>query len=324
MGVSSKIGTLAMAAQTAKGTPALTPTTKWQLAGSPSIAPIKDRARFAMTDAGRDQGLSYTSQMRVEGDFPVYLHPDGFADIAFGVLGAHSATGVAPAVIDTATPANDVPWWTIWRMVGGNLFEQFVDCKITGLAVEGTAGNPPIATVSVIGRDSIFMSSDTVLAALASRPYVFYESCGKILIDTVSMEIARVTFGVDNNGSGYQADCINLADVDVGARDVTLSFLTRYKDPATEPSYAETYYGSKTPPASTHLTPSTVPKHFVWELYRDADTGIKFDFPQVVYSAEEVQPDPGGDPIELDIACDVEKPAAAPIITITTKWKTGP
>lgn len=325
MGVSSKIGTIGVAVQSGKGTAASVPTVKFNLAGSPSLIPQRDRARYEMTGAGRDPGPAYTTQMRVEGDMPVYLHPDGFGILAYGVLGAHALTGTAPKVIDTATPANDIPWLTIWRMVGGNLFEKFVDCKLGSMTVEGTAGSPPMATVNVLGATSMWETSDTVLAALTSRPYVYHESCGKILIDTVAKEISRVTLGIDNNVSAYQADCIDLADVDVGNRDVTLSMLLRYQDPATQPSYAELYYGVTNPAADTELVDSVGVHAFEWQLFRSTDDYIKFSFPQVLYQAIEVNPDPGGDPIEIDLACDVEKKdAATPIITIVSAHNPGP
>jgi hypothetical protein len=314
-----------MAAQTGKGTPASVPTVKYQLAGSPSLMPQRDRARYLMTGVGRDQGAAYTAQMRVEGDMSVYLHPDGFWVLAYGVLGAHALTGTPPKNIETATPANDIPWFTMWRMVGGNLFEKFTDCKLGSMTVEGTAGSPPMATVNVLGATSLYESSDTVLEALNSRPYVYHESCGKILIDGNAHEISRVTLGVDNNVSGYQADCISLADIDVGNRDVTLSILLRYQSPSVDPSYNELYYGSKTPAAEAPLVDSVGVHTFEWQLFRDADDYIKFTFPQVLYQAIEVNPDPGGDPIEIDLACDVEKKdQATPIITIVDAWDATP
>jgi hypothetical protein len=322
MGVSSKIGTVALATQTAKGTPASTPTVKFELAGSPSLMPRREKGRYEMTGQGRDQGLSYISQLRVEGDMPVYLHPDAIWLPLFGVLGAHAHSGAPPVNEEDITPANDLPWFTIWRMVGGNLFEKFVDCKIVAVTIEGSAGTPPIATFSVLGADSIWETSDTVLAAINSRGFVYHESCGHITIDGDPYPISRVQLTIDNNGAGYQADCISLADIDVGNRDVALSFNTRYVDPATEPSYAEAFYGSKTPPADTHLTAVEATKEFVWEMIRDADTSIAFRFPQVTYQALEVAPDPGGEPIELEVACDVEKKdAATPIVEVESKWK---
>ena len=45
----------------------------------------------------------------------------------------------------------------------------------------------------------------------------------------------------------------------------------------------------------------------------------------MLYRAVEVNPDPGGDPIELEIECDVEKiDDVTPIMTITQQWTEAP
>ena len=45
----------------------------------------------------------------------------------------------------------------------------------------------------------------------------------------------------------------------------------------------------------------------------------------MLYQAVEVNPDPGGDPIELEVACDVEKvDDATPILTSVSKWVETP
>ena len=59
--------------------------------------------------------------------------------------------------------------------------------------------------------------------------------------------------------------------MDVGNRDIGLTFTTRYKDPATDPSYAETFYGTKTPVVDTHLTAARVAHSFEWEMSRSAN-----------------------------------------------------
>jgi hypothetical protein len=319
MGVSSKIGTIAIGKQTAKGAAAATPTHKYRLAGSPTLMPQKNRARLETTDSGRDQGLSYTQSILVEGDMPVFMYPDGIGILMYGVLGAHAVTGSGPYE-HVITPANDVPWFTIWRMVGGNIFEKFTDCKLNSVNVEGTAGNAPIATINAMGCNAGFEASDTVLAVLDSRPYLYHESCGTIEIESTAYPLSQVSFGINNNLSGFQADCVTYADIDPGQREVTLSFLARYVNPTTEPKYRETYYGSD---AGTALSDVVATKAFSWLMTRDADYTFLAEFPQVVYSAVPVNPDTSGDPIEIDVSCEVEKPAGGAITTITVSDETA-
>lgn len=316
MGISSRIGTIAMAKQTAKGAAATVPTVKFRTAGSPSIMPIKDRARLNTTDSGRDGGDSYTSQMRVEGSIPLYMYPDALGLIFGSALGTVVETGTTPNYTHTITPSNDMLWLTIWRMVGGVIFEKYTDCKITSIGIESTAGSPPIMTVGVIGITSTFEAADTALAPVASFPYLHMDACDKIKFDTLDYSIGQVSLGLENGASGFQADCYTFDDIDPGNREVTLSALLRFNGPTTFPKYREYYYGTD---AGTAMSPAVGTHAFEITYYSSATLSCQILLPQVRFAAVPVNADPGGDPIEVDLSTIVEKPAAAPIMTVVVK-----
>lgn len=319
-GISSRIGTIAMAKQTAKGTPAAAPTVKWFLSGSPSLGPVKERGRFAMTDSSRDLGGSYTSALRVEGDIPVYAHFDGMALPFYAALGANADSGTNPNYTHTATPASDTPWLTVWRMVGNVVLEKYVDCKMTSLSLEGSAGSPITMSMGIVGISSEFLASDTVLAPLTSAPYIFPELQGRVLIDTVAQRIHRLSWSINNNHSGYQADDYFFSDVDPGGREFEFSFATRFTGPTAFPKYREFFYGSD---AGTTLSP-TVGNHDVsFEFLRNANASFKVSHPAVTYQPFQVQPDPGGDPLEVEVACAIERPSSGSICTAVSKDQTA-
>lgn len=322
-GISSKKGTISIGVQSAKGTPATAPTTKLRLAAAPSLAPQKELGRYAMTDTGQDQGDSYVSRLAVEGDFQVYLHPDAAALLFAAVLGTNVDSGANPNYTHTATPADDMLWLTIWREVGGVIFERYTDCKIGSLSLEGSAGSPLTATLGVVGVSSTFLDAGAektallALASLSSKGYIYPEAQGRIKVDTVAQRIHRISLGIERNASGYQADGYGYDDVDPGGREVTLSYATRFVSGAIGiADYRTFYYGSA---GGTTLSGVVTPKAFEVEFFRDADTAVKIALPQVVYAAVPVNPDPSGDPIEVEVACDVEKPTAGNIVTVTTK-----
>lgn len=111
-GVSSRIGTFGLAAQSAKGSAAASPTSSFFFAGSPSLSPVKETARYTMTDSGRDLQGSFTSAYRVEGDVPLYLHPQNIGILFYGALGANADTGTTNYT-HTITPADDLPYMTM-------------------------------------------------------------------------------------------------------------------------------------------------------------------------------------------------------------------
>lgn len=315
-GYSSRHGTIAIAKQTAKGSAAANPTVKFQAAGQPSLAPAKGRARYAMTDGGRDRGAGYTSGLSVAGDVPLYLHFDGFALLAYLALGSNADSGAGPDYTHTATPANDLPYCTIWRMVAGVVLEKYVDCKVGSLRLEGQAGQPWQVTLGVVGISSEFEASDTVLAALTSPGLLYPEAKDLIKIDTVAQRIHRVTWEVTNGLDGYQADDYFFADINPGGREVNFSFSTLFQGTTAFPKYREFFYGSD---SGTTLSP-VVGTHAVdVAIQRAANKSVQLTMPQVTYSAVPVQMDPGGAPIQVEVACEVEDPSGSAICTVVTK-----
>lgn len=316
-GISSKRGSIAMGVQPAKGTPAATPTVKWFLAGDPTIAPVKNRGRYNMTDASQDSGPAYTSLMAVEGGLTIYAHPEGMGFLSAVVSGANADTGAGPNFTHTATPADDMMWVTVWREVGGVIVEKFQDCKVHSLRMEGSAGQPLTIALDVIGCKSTFLTTDTVLAALTSPGLLYPEGAGLIKIGGAAVKLHKLSFGIARNASGYQADGFGYEDVDPGAREITLSFATRFQSGALGVAdYREFYYGSA---AGTEQSAAVATRAVEFEFLRNANTSWKVALPQVTYAAVPVNAGTGGDPIEVEVACEVEKPTGASIYTITTK-----
>lgn len=316
-GISSRIGTFGIAKQTVKGTAAAAPKHKLEFAGQPSLMPLKERARFATTDAGRDPGDGYTSRLGVEGEVPLYAHFDALATLCYLALGSNADTGIGPDYTHTGTPADDLPWFTCWRQVGNQLFEKFVDCKLNRLALESQAGGPLMATLGIVGISAAFEASEPVLAALAQSSALLHpEAKGLIKLDTVAQPVDRFSFEITNNLSAWQADDYFPQDIDPGGRELALSLGVRFTGATAFPKYREFFYGGD---AGVALSPVVGVHAFEIEFLKAANKSLKIALPQVTYAGVPVQPDPAGDPIHIDLACQVEKPAAAVICTTTVK-----
>lgn len=319
-GISGKRGSIAFAVQSGKGVAATAPTVKFYLAGDPTLGPVKERGRYSMTDASQDNGAAYTSKMAVEGGLSVYAHPQGVGFLSAAVSGANVDSGTAGAYQHVATPADDMLWVTAWREVGGVIIEKFTDCKIHSMQVEGSAGQPITIALEVIGCTALFETADAPLAALAAltdNGYLYPEAAARIKIDTVAKKVHKFSFGLKRNASGYQADGYGYDDVDPGARELSLSFSTRFVSGAIGAAeYREFYYGSST---GTAFDPAVGIKAFEIEFLRAAATSWKIALPAVTFSAVPVNASVSGDPVEVEVACEVERPAAGNIYTITTK-----
>jgi hypothetical protein len=326
-GISSRKGTIAFAVQTAKGSPATVPAVKFKLSGAPSLMPSRTIARYNTTDKGQDPGPAYVSQMGVSGDVPVYVHPDGAAFLFNAVMGQAVDTGATPNFVHTMTYADDVPWLTVWREVGGVITEQFVDVKATDLKISGQAGQPLTATLSLIGLQAAPLGAGAVLtalqalASLASKGYIYPEAAGAIKLNAVASKIHQIDVEFNRNASPYQADDYVATDVDMGGRDTSLSFATRFQSGAIGVTdYYKFFYGPNGA-TGTKLDPTLGTQPFEVTFVRDANTSIDILLPSVSYAAMPVNPDPSGNPIEVQVACNVEPnpDGVTPIATVVVK-----
>ena len=304
VGISSRIGTVALGIQTAKGTPAANPTVKAFYNAAPSVKPYQNDARFSMTDSNRDAGDPYVTQIGVAGDVPVYCHAEMMALLWHLTLGANADTGSSDPYTHTATPANDQPYFTMWRMVGNTIFEKYTDCKINQLTIDGGAGSPLTATFNVMGITSTFLASDvTTVDPITTSPYLYMDGAGALKVDTVAYPIHALNLVVNNNLSAFQADGYGIDNVDPGGRDITGSYSIRFGGATALPlDYRSYFYGSDAGTAQS----TTFATHALDFLFTRAvgppARSMEIQIPKARWADIPVQPDPGGAVIEVQCA----------------------
>lgn len=316
-GISGRLGEFGFAKQSGKGVAAAAPALRLFAAGQPSLHPLKERGRFAMTDTGRDLQPGFTSRMGVEGDLPLYFHPDAAASLLAYALGANADTGTTPNFTHTITPAGDGMWVTIWRIVGGVVIEKFTDCKISTLRIESAAGAAALMSVGVVGITYEFLAVAPIFTDTSPEsPYLHAEAKDLINLGGAIIHPTSLVWELNNNMSVYQADDYKPADVDPGGREISLSASIRFgQQGARIEEYREFYYGSS---GGTTMSPTVGTKAFDATWRRNANLEAKIAHDQVTYAAVPVQPDPGGEPIGVELAMQVEKPAGV-IVTATVK-----
>src|SRR3954468_17009201 len=111
-GVAGNLYTLALAKQTAKGTPAIAASGyRLKLTGG-NLSPDRQLITLQETDATRQQGSTVVVSARIEGTPEWYVRPEEFGLIALAALGADTVTGTAAPFLHTITPANRPPYLT--------------------------------------------------------------------------------------------------------------------------------------------------------------------------------------------------------------------
>lgn len=324
-GISSRIGTCGFAVQASKGTPAAHPTVKAFFNAVPTVSPYNTEARFAMTDANRDQGDIFMSQIGVVGDLPVYCHDGLMGFLWHAALGANVDSGAADPWTHTATPANDLPYLTIWRMVGNTITEQFVDCKVTTLTIDGGAGAPLTAVVSIMGITPTFLAADDLTVnPFTASPYLFMDGAGALKIDTVAYPIHAINMVVDNGLQPFQADGYTVDSIDPGPRTISGSYSVRFGSAIGLPlDYRKYFYGTDAGTAQT-TTFLTHALDFLWTRQAAPLHTMEIQLPVVHWADVPVQPDPGGTVLEVACAFDVLRAGYTtsvenPVCTVITK-----
>lgn len=323
LGISSRQANYEIGIQSAKGTPATAGaagTIRVFANGAPSLQPYSQDARLAMTDGGRDPGDPYISGVGVHGTLPVYAHPDAMALLWHAALGADADSGSIDPWTHTATTANDLPWLTIWRSVGGVIFEKYTDCKIDTLTVDGAAGGPLMVQIGIIGITSTFGSDESGNPDQLA-PYLYMHGAGALKVDTVAYPMHAINIEVNNNLNGFQADDYFLNNIDPQAREITGSFTIRFSGATALPlDYRNYFYGSD---GGTALTTgfSTHALDFLF-THSIANRTMDIKVPVCKWADVPVQPDPGGNVIEVQCAFEAMRNwisnAEASIMTVVT------
>lgn len=320
VGISSRLANYGIAVQGSKGSAASSPTVRVFAAGAPSLQPYKDDARFNMTDGSRDPGDPYVTGIGVKGDLPIYAHPDAMALLWHAVLGANGDSGAGDPYTHTATPANTLPYLTIWRSVGGVIFEKYTDCKIDTLTLDGQAGQPLMVTLGIVGITSTFGSDESgSMDQLA--PYLFMHGAGALKVATVAYPIHALNLQVNNNLNAFQADDYTINNIDEQAREISGSYSIRFSSATAQPlDYRSHFYGSDGGTAqTTGFTSQALDFKFTHSISnRDMDIQI----PNAKWADVPVQPDPGGNVIEVQCAFEAERywpSAEGNIMTVATR-----
>lgn len=299
--------------QTARGTPAalgvgadVVPFT------GGSIQPARSVANLSETDANRDQGVSYVESVGVEGSPEFYVRDANLHHALEAALGAIATSGITNFT-HTLTPANALPYYTFYREIGGTLFEQFEDCQVSEATISADAGSPLTCALSVVGRKAVRLTAAPAgLPALAAGAVYNFNEAAVTLGGSATALVSSFELTVNNNVSTQQTDDVVPYDVVPGLREVSLGFTLVFE---TLDEYNKFHYGGA---AGTTQSGSIFTTSSVFTFTKGVNNEISFNLPNIAYQEFPVEPDPGGDPIEVDVRA-VSQRGGSPVVTATVK-----
>lgn len=229
MTVSGRTAVFAFGRQTAEGTALTAP--KFEMpVGTGGIQPARDVQPLPWANDSRDDIGHYVS--RTSGDFSVELPalPVSVGGLLYAGLGALATAGEDPYT-HTTTPANSLPWNTMFFGVGGE-YLTLADAKVSTLEVSGSAGQPLNVSVSGQGKTVTRPQPSAKWGAAtldeAVEPFFsFIGSTIKLAAEGASpvtvRNVPNVSATVENNIDPIQTDAIGYGMLPEGPRSVSVN-----------------------------------------------------------------------------------------------------
>jgi hypothetical protein len=312
-GLRGNQATWAFALQSAKGTPNTTYTDRLFFTDG-DIAPSRSVDALSETDSNRDAGQNFVTNTGVAGSTAGYVRDSNIHHILTAALGAQADSG-ATNFTHTITPANALGYYTLYREIGGTLFEQFNDCMANELTVSADAGGPLTASLSWLGLTATRLASQpaaiTSLTPAQGAVYNFDEVVVTLAGGTSHL-VSSFEMTLSNNTSQQQTDTVNFYDVVPGQRELTLGFNLVFETLA---EYNRFHYGS-TVGTTQGTALATTTANFTFT--KGANNSVAFDFPSIAYEEVPVAPDASGAPIVVAVRARAQR-GASPVVTATVK-----
>jgi hypothetical protein len=307
---------LLAAKQSVKGTavvPSPTNSFKVPLSGG-NIGPVRETDNLSETDSSRDRGVTYVTTSGVEGSPEFYVRdkPAGFW--LYTVLGAAAVTGTTNYV-HTITPANSLPYITVWRSIADTLWEEFLDCKVSSLTISAEAGQPLTMSAGIQGLQTTRLTAtpDTATpVTLESGAVYSYNDAAVTLGGGATALVSSFELTIENNLTRQQTDNVTPYDVVEGQREVSLSFDLIFES---LDEYNKFHYGGA---SGTTVSPNVFTTSAVFTFTKGANNEIAFNLPSIAYTEFPVEPNPGGDPIVASVAAAAQR-GGSPVVTATVK-----
>ncbi len=303
--------------QTAKGTAAtisLASAYKNPFTGG-NIMPVREVNNLSETDANRDQGISFVSTSGVEGTPEFYARDSSAGFWLWAGLGADAVTGTMPNFTHAITPANTLPYITVWRNIGDTLWEQYRDCMVGSLSFSAEAGQPLTMSAGIQGLQATRLTAapDTATPVPIQSGYVYnYNDATVTLAGGATALVRSFELTVENNISRQQTDDVIPYDVYVGQRTVSLSFDLYFETLA---EYNKFHYGGA---AGTTISSTVYTTDATFAFANGVNNGITFALPSIAYEEFPVEPDAGGDAVVSSVRAVAQR-GGSPVVTATVK-----
>jgi hypothetical protein len=302
------------AVQTAKGTPATTPTHKFSLNSDSAGNPGREIIQLPETDASMQR-----PDNTVVGSSPVlewtnWVRGSEFAFLAKGIQGVNVDAG-ATTFTHTATPAQQLPYYTFWDVVPGAQCTRFDDCRFSSLAVSGEALAGIAYTVSIVSLSATLgVTAPTLPAAQASDQKYSYPMVTVTIGGVAPGTFDAFSLTINRNVAVLRGD-LGLASYDSVGGIYAVEGTAR-KIYTSDADFRKFHGGSA---AATTLTTTIFSESLNLQLQAATDNKVVFTSSAIEYTETTVPVNVDGAPILSELAFSTKRQATwANNLTVVT------
>lgn len=180
------VSEIALAVQTAKGSPAASATQRSYLSGGTLVVPSKEIRLGGDTGTTRAPTAlaSYVTSVVSFGEPEIIVRPRMIGLLLYATLGAKAVSGASDPWTHTITLGTSVPYLTAWRHQAGLFNDRHADVRITRLVIAGRHGEPLRCQFSLAGGSPVYRSAQETGATVETADVMmYYHGDGALLVE---------------------------------------------------------------------------------------------------------------------------------------------
>lgn len=315
-------GALWVGIQSGKGVAASTMQKRLPLIDG-GLSPKSSSAMRRWLDGKRfGKKVSFKKQTMVGGEVTILATPEALAYCESLVHTSDTATGPTSGVYThtLSSAADDSAWLTFIQRIGTGstvLRDKFVDCRVVGYEIEGSAGSDDPVTIklSIIG-----LSVETAQAADPtpddepndeSEPYVWTDIAGSLEIDGDTFRnVSQLNLSVSTGEELYFSDDVSAYDIISGEPSIEVAATVLVDDDGLE-LWNKVHYGTASPSTGAGISTEELKGSLAWAWSYGASATLRsasYTLANVTLNSDsEITPSPEGGSAEISLAGAAEE-----------------
>lgn len=311
--------------QTAEGTALTVPKFETPMGGG-FVGPERSTAELPWTNETQDSVGDYVERVGGTADLTLPVLPVSAGAILEGIFGSRTTSGAAAPYTHVFTPADTLPWMTLFYAQPGGNYWTVADSKLASWALSWSAGSPLEASVSGMGKTTTRAATKWGAPGMVEGVDPFFTminatfkfDSGTTPATTTVRNIAAGSVSMNRNLDARQTDGLNYQYMAEQKRDIEVSLDDVVFESNDLINTIFTGSASGTSMSGT-VVYGSFSVTFVGSDQAAATTrSLKVELPRVLWTIDQVpSADPGGATLTYTVTGRASKPTSGASVTAT-------